>query len=123
MILDDLKIFLVENNIVESEYIKFDYDSSNGNENILINIQNNIPCDLAMRSHLRISVKFKDLEFARSTAFSIYNLLFPTDNFQKAIKINNKIMHGKLNKGPYYSGKDKSQRHIYLLDITLTYNR
>lgn len=123
MILDDLKNFIIQNNLAQNGCIKYDYDSTNGGNTILLNLYDNSPCDLARRSDIRIILKFSDLETARNTCFSLHDLLFPVDSFQKSIKINNKIMHAKLNRGPFYSGLDKSKRHNYIIDITLTYNR
>ena len=123
MILDDLKNFIVQNNIAEETDIKFDFDSAQGEKAVLLHLYDNTPCDLARRSDIRISIKYNDLEEARNTCFDLHDLLFPEDSFQKSIKINNKIMHSKLNKGPFYQGLDKSKRHNYILDITLTYNR
>lgn len=123
MILDDIKSFLVQNNLVQEQCIKFDYDAANGDETVLLHLYDNEPCDLARRSSVKITVKFNDLKLARDTVFAIHDLLFPEELFQKSVCINKKIMHIKLNKGPFYQGKDQSKRHNYILDITLTYNR
>ena len=90
---------------------------------ILLHLYDSAPCNLARRSSVRITVKFNDLTEARETCFGIHDLLFPEDLFQKSVKINGKVMHIKLNKGPFYQGKDQSKRHNYILDITVTYNR
>ena len=113
MILDDIKSFIVQNALADESVIKYDYDSAKGEDLLLLTLCDNIPCDLAMRSRIRITVKFSDLKL----------LLFPEDNFQKAIVVNGKTMHIKLNQGPYFADKDPSKRHGYVLDITVTYNR
>ena len=123
MILDDLKNFIVTNLGTEEEIIKYDYDSSKGDDVIVLQLYNNTPCDLALRSGIKITIKYSDLKLSRDTCFALYNLLFPEDHFQKAIIINGKVMHAKLNNGPYYIQKDQSKRHGYVLDITVTYNR
>lgn len=123
MILDDIKNFLVQNNLVQEECIKFDYDSSKGDDTVLLNLYDNAPCDLARRSAVRITLKFSDLKLARDTCFAMHDLLFPEELFQKSILINGKTMHARLNKGPLYQGLDPSKRHNYVLDITVTYNR
>lgn len=123
MILDDFKSFIVQNSLADEEVIKFDYDSGKGQNLLLLTLYDNVPCDLAMRSGIRITVKFADLKLSRDTCFALYNLLFPEDNFQKAVVINGKTMHLKLNKGPCFSDKDPSKRHGYVLDFTVTYNR
>lgn len=123
MILDDVKNFLVQNSLVQEDCIKFDYDAANGDNTALLHLYDSMPCDLARRSGIKITLKFSDLKLARDTAFAIHDLLFPEELFQKSVSINGKIMHVKLNKGPFYQGKDSSKRHNYVLDITLTYNR
>lgn len=123
MILDDLKNFIVQNSIADEALIKYDYDSSKGDDVILLNLYNSVPCDLARRSGIKITIKLSDLELARDTCFALHDLLFPVDAFQKAILINGKTMHARLNSGPYYLEKDSSKRHCYVLDIVLVYNR
>jgi len=123
MILDDLREFVVQNEITPEDIIKYDYDSSSGKDVLLLTLYDNVPCDLAMRSSVRILFKFQDLRQVREDCFILYSLLFPEDGFQKSIKINGKTMHLKLNQGPLYSGLDQSERHNYLLDITITYER
>lgn len=123
MILDDIKNFLVENDIIQNNKVKYDFDSSNGDEILLLQLYDNRPCDNARRSGIKLIHKFFDLEHARQTAFVVHDLFFPEDGFQKSLNVNGKIMHAKLNNGPCYQGKDASKRHNYILDITLTYNR
>lgn len=123
MILDDLKNFITQNSLADANSIKYDYDSSKGQDIVLLTLYDSLPCDLARRSSIKISMKFSDLNTARNTCFALHDLLFPKDRFQKSMTINNKIMHTKLNKGPYYLQKDTSKRHIYMLDITLIHNR
>lgn len=123
MILDDIKEFIVQNVFAQEETIKFDYDSTKGEDAILLNLYDSYPSDLARRSAVKIIIKYSDLKLCRDTCFAIHDLLFVEDGYQKAVKINGKIMHAKLNKGPYYLQKDTSNRHNYVLDITVTHNR
>ncbi len=123
MILDDLKNFIVQNSLADEALIKYDYDSSKGDDVIVLNLYDSRPCDLARRSGIKITIKLSDLELCRDTCFALHDLLFPQDSFQKAITINGKTMHATLNSGPYYLEKDSSKRHCYVLDITITYNR
>ena len=123
MILDDFKNFIVQNEIATEKIIKYDFDSSSGDDVLLLTLYDTVPCDLALRSSISFVFKFNDLRQVREDCFILYTLLFPQDSFQKAIKINGKTMHLKLNKGPLYSGIDQSKRHIYVLDITVTYER
>lgn len=123
MILDDIKNFIVQNNLAQEDCIKYDYDSSKGDNAILLHLYDNVPCDLARRSSIKLTIKFIDLKLARDSAFAIHDCLFPEEHFQKSILINGKTMHARLNKGPLYQGMDSSKRHNYVLDITLTYNR
>lgn len=123
MILDDIKSFITQNGIINTDCIKYDYDCLHGEDVCILNLYDNSPSDLALCSGIKLIAKFKDLNTARQTSFALYNLFFPKDNFQKAITINGKIMHAKLNKGPCFLEKDQSKRYIYLLDITVIHNR
>ena len=62
MILDDLKAFITQNNLAQENSVKYDYDSANGENIILLNLYDSSPCDLARRSDIRITLKFSDLE-------------------------------------------------------------
>ena len=123
MILDDIKNFLVENAQIPEDSIKYDFDSSKGDDIVLLSLYDSVPCDLAMRSGIKITIKYSDLKLSRDMCFLIHSLLFPEDLFQKSVIINGKRMHVKLIKGPFYQGKDQSKRHNYILDFTITYNR
>lgn len=123
MILDDLKSLIVNNNIAKEEKIKFDFDSNTGEDVIILKLYNHNPCDLARKASINIAVKYNSLEDARNTCFAIHDILFPEDNFQKALPINGKLVHIILNSGPSYQEKDLSQRHAYQLDVTVIYNR
>ena len=82
MILDDIKNFIVQNSLADEALIKYDYDSSKGNDVILLNLYNTLPCDLARRSGVKIVMKFADLKLVRDTCFQLHDLLFPADCFQ-----------------------------------------
>ncbi len=123
MILDDIKNFIVENFLAQEDEIKFDYDSSKGDNVLVLTLYDSLPCDLSRKSSIKITIKNSDLKLSRDTCFELHDLLFPEDCFQKSILINQKRMHAKLNKGPYYLEKDTSKRHCYVLDITLIHNR
>lgn len=123
MILDDINVFIIKNLAISQESIKFDFDSSEGQDVVLLTLYDTVPCDLSMRSNIKITFKFAQLQVARNLCFALYNLLFPQESFQKAIVINGKTMHVKLNQGPFYEGNDVSHRHEYILDISVIYNR
>ena len=122
MILDDLKAFLIANNLATSTEIKFDFDSSNTNCVTLWNY-GSVPSDLASRPTIQIQVKNLNLATARTKIQAIYDALYPKEQFQKGILINNKLMHIKPNQEPFFNEKDASERYCYIFNITVTTNR
>lgn len=123
MILDDIKSFIAASGLAQGVPINFDYDSTSGEDTILLKLYNASGTDLGRRSSVETTIKFSDLKLTRDTCFALHDLFFPEDTFQKAITVNGKTMHAKLNKGPAYLQKDSSNRHNYVLDITFTHNR
>lgn len=122
MILDDLKAFIAKKGIVEEDAIKFDYDSSNGDSVIVLWNNGSLPCDLARRSTIQITVKNPDLEASRLVCEALFKEFCPNERFQKSALINEKVMHLKALKEPYYLEKDASSRHCYVFNLLVTYD-
>lgn len=122
MILDDLKAFITDRGIVDSDSIKFDFDSSDGKNVTVLQNSGSQPCDLARRSLIQIIEKNSDLEASRLVCEEIFKAFCPREQFQKVTVINGKVMHIKVIKEPYYLEKDASGRHCYVFNILVTYD-
>ena len=120
MILDDLKAHLVALNLAQGDEIIFDFDSKNENT-ILIKKTGSNPTDLGFRSKIEIVAKNTSQQTAITKINEIWQALCPQDNFQKAILINNKTMHTKTEKEPYFRKKDQQGRFYYVFEMTVTY--
>lgn len=122
MILDDLKAFLVANNLATSTEIKFDFDGSTTNGVVLWNY-GSIPTDLGSRPTIQIAVKDTVMDTARTKARAIYDALYPKDQFQKGILINNKLMHITPRQEPFFNEQDASKRFVYIFNIIVNLDR
>lgn len=121
MILDDLKAFISGAGIVDEDAIKYDYDSTNGENVVVLWLNGSEPCDLARYSTVQVTVKNSDLDVSRLVCEEIFRLLYPDEIFQKSMRINEKIMHIRALKTPYYLEKDTSGRHCYVFNIAAIY--
>lgn len=121
MILDDLKAFICDAGIVDESAVKYDYDSTSGENVVVLWLNGSEPCDLARYSTVQVTVKNLDLDVSRLVCEEIFKLIYPDEIFQKAVKINDKIMHVRALKSPYYLQKDTSGRHCYVFNIALIY--
>jgi hypothetical protein len=122
MILDDLKAFLVANNLATSTEIKFDFDSSTANGVVLWQYDG-IVTDLGSRPAIQIAVKDTAMVTARTKIQAIYDALYPKDQFQKVIEINGKNMHITPRQEPFFNEKDASNRYIYIFNIIVNLDR
>lgn len=122
MVLDDLKAFILEKGIVPDESIKFDFDGGLG-ENVIVFWNNgSVPCDLARRSTIQVTVKNSDLDASRLICEEIYKAFYPEELYQKSMSINGKTMHINSLKDPYFLEKDSSGRHCYVFNIVVTHS-
>lgn len=122
MILDDLKAFLVAENIDTATNIYLDYGSPTGNCVVLWNY-GSIPTDLGSRPTIQIAVKDTVMATARTKIQAIYDALYPKDQFQKGILINNKLMHITPRQEPFFNEKDASNRFVYIFNIIVNLDR
>ena len=121
MILEDLKSFIVEKGIVDEGSIKFDYDGAGGENCVVIWKNGSQPCDVARRPTIQITVKNTDLAASRLICEEIFKALYPDDQYQKAMEINEKIMHVVIIKEPFYLEKDASDRHCYVFNAAIVH--
>lgn len=122
MILDDLKAFLITNNLALEEEIQFNFDGSVGNS-VVLWVYGSVKTDLGSRPTIQIAVKNTDMLMAQTQIQAIYDALYPADQFEAKIQINNKPMHIKPNQEPFFNEKDAQDRFIFIFNITVTKDR
>lgn len=120
-LLEYLKVHLNNNGIELPIYFNF---SSEKNENCIILWQyDGTPNMVARNAKVQITVKHSKMEQTEQLANSIYAILYPIGQYNKAIEINGKQMHIKPLQEPFYNEKDENKRHCYVFNINIDYDR
>lgn len=120
-LLDDLKAHLNKNGIKLP--INFNF-SSEKNENCVVLWQyDGTPNMVARNAKIQITVKHSDMQKAQKLSDMIYDILYPINQYKKAIDINGKLMHIQPLQEPFYNEKDDNKRHYYVFNINVDYNR
>lgn len=122
MILDDLKAFLIAEELATDEEIQFNYDNLTTNS-IVLWVYGSVPTDLGSKPTIQIAVKNTDMLAAQTKIQAIYDALYPKDQFQNAIIINSKTMHIRPNQEPFFNEMDKQNRYVFIFNITVTQDR
>lgn len=120
-LLQDISAHLKTNGV--SVPINFNF-SKEKNENCIVLWQyDGTPNALARNSKVQITVKNTNMQLAEKMADSIYSILYPMEQFQKAIEINGKLMHIYPIQEPFYNEQDQNNRHCYVFNINIDYDR
>lgn len=122
-ILEDLKTHLNTNGITAPIYFNWAVERQNANECIVLWLYDGTPNMIARNAKVQITVKNKDIEKAEKLADLIFDTLYPKGQYNKAIVINNEIMHIKPLQEPFYNEKDQNDRHCYVFNVNIDYDR
>lgn len=120
-LLEDLKNHLKDNGV--KTQINFNF-SSEKNENCVVLWQyDGTPNMVARNAKVQITVKNSNMKKAEDLADLIFDILYPIDQFKKAIEINGKLMHIQPIQEPFYNEKDASGRHCFVFNVNIDYDR
>ena len=104
--------------------IYYNYDAGLHSENtIVLALNGGSRSDVGMKPHVHISVKHKDMQAAEITANVVFETFYPKKQYQKPIAVNDMTMCVTADSQPYYEGKDKSGRHVYVFDLSIVHTR
>ena len=120
-LLEDLKAHLTSNGIELPIYFNF-ASTKNGNCVILWHYDGT-PNMIARNAKIQITVKHSNMRQAESLSDLIYSILYPIDQYKKAIEINGKLMQIRPLQEPFYNEKDDNQKHCYVFNINVDYER
>lgn len=120
-LLEDLKEFFIKNGIELPLNFNF---SSEKNENCIILWQyDGTPNMLGRNARVQVTVKHYNMRVAEDLAVSIYDMIYPKDQYVKAIDVNGKTMHIRPLQEPFYNERDSNKRHCYVFNINIDYDR
>lgn len=119
-ILNDLKNFLVSNNVASEQEIVFNFDDSIKNTNVLI-----LKCnggefsDIARKTTISIIAKNHLMQNAEEIANNAFLKFCPPKQYEKPILVNKKLMLIKALQPPHYKEKEKNGRHVFTFDLKI----
>nr|DAF65608.1 MAG TPA: hypothetical protein [Caudoviricetes sp.] len=122
-ILDDLKAHLNNNGVNAPIYFNYSSESSKAQECINLWLYDGTPNMLGRNSRVQITCKCADMQKSQNMADLIYSILYPVGQYNKSIEINGKRMNLKPIQEPFYNEKDQSNRHCYVFNVNIDYDR
>lgn len=122
-LLEDIKQHLTTNGITAPIYFNWANEKNNANECIVLWKYDGTPNMLARNAKIQITIKNKEMLEAEKMADSIYSILYPVDQYKKAIEINGKLMHIEPLQEPFYNELDQNSRHCYVFNVNIEYRR
>lgn len=122
-ILEDLKTHLNTNGITAPIYFNWATERQNANECIVLWLYDGTPNVVARNAKIQITVKNKEISKAEKMSDLIFDTLYPKGQYNKAIEINSKLMNIKPLQEPFYNEKDQNDRHCYVFNINVDYDR
>ena len=120
-LLEDLKEHFIENGIKLP--INFNYSSERNEDCIILWQYDGTPNMVARNAKIQITVKMEDMRCCESLADFIYSILYPVGQYKKVMVINGKYMNINPLQEPFYNLKDDNNRHCYVFNINVEYDR
>lgn len=122
-ILNDIKTFISQNNIVESSQIAFNFDDCNLSDNIIILSYNGGKYnDVAKNTTVSFLIKNTSMRDAESICNAVFELFCPPKQYEKPLFVNCKPMLVKPSILPTYKEKEQSGRHVFTFDLNIIHS-
>lgn len=122
-ILNDLKSFIVLNNICQNSDIAFNFDDFNFTGNVLIlSYKGGKYNDIARNSTVSFTIKNSSMQTAENICNSVFELFCPPKQYEKPLAVNGKLMLIKPSNMPAYKEKDKNGRHVFVFDLNIIHS-
>jgi hypothetical protein len=123
-ILNDLKNFLVSNNVAQGDDIAFNFDDFLWeNSKIILQCKGGEFSDIARKTTVAVIVKNKSAKSAELLINSAFDCFYPPNQYSKPININGKLMLIKPLQSPFYKEKEKNGRHVFAFDLKIIHKR
>lgn len=122
-LLENIKTHLSNNGVTAPIYFNYATEKNNANACVVLWQYDGTPNMVARNAKIQITVKNKDMLKAEKMSVSIFDMLYPIDQYKKAIDINGQKMHIRPLQEPFYNEKDQNERHCYVFNINIDYDR
>lgn len=122
-LLEDLKKHLTAYGITAPIYFNWASEKNGDNDCIILWLYDGTPNMVARNAKVQVTVKNSNMLKAEKMADLIYSILYPMEQYKKAIEINGKLMHIQPLQEPFYNEKDQNNRHCYVFNINIDYSR
>lgn len=121
MLLDRLGKHLKDNGI--DLPIRFNFSSEQNEDCVVLWQYDGTPKMVARNAKVQITSKHSNMLEAQKVADLIYSILYPIDQYKKAIAIDGEFMQIRPIQEPFYNEKDDCARHCFVFNIDVNYNR
>lgn len=119
-ILNDLKNFLIDKNVISSEKIAFNFDDYKfGDEKLILLCKGGEFSDIARKTIVSVIVKNKAMSEAEQLINKVFDTFCPHKQYQKPVYVNEKLMLFSPVQPPFYKEKEKDGRHVFLFDLKI----
>ena len=122
-ILNDIKSFIVLNQICQNSDIAFNFDDFNfANNVVILSYKGGKYNDIARNSTVSFTIKNSSMQTAETLCNSIFGLFCPPKQYEKPISVNGKLMLIKPAVLPTYKEKEKNGRHVFTFDLNFIHS-
>lgn len=119
-ILNDLKNFLIDEKIISSEKIAFNFDDYKfGDEKLVLLCKGGEFSDIARKTTVSVIAKNKAMKEAELLINKVFDTFCPPKQYQKPVSVNGKLMLFIPLQPPFYKEKEKDGRHVFLFDLKI----
>lgn len=119
-ILNDLKNFLVDENVISSEKVAFNFDDYKfGDEKLILLCKGGEFSDIARKTTVSVIAKNKAMNEAELLINKVFDTFCPQKQYQKPVYVNGKLMLFTPLQPPFYKEKEKDGRHVFLFDLKI----
>lgn len=123
-ILNDLKNFLVEKNVVSNDEIAFNFDDFLTDMNkLILQCKGGEFSDIARKTTVSVIIKNQSMNEAENLANKLFDCFAPPKQYEKPLSVNGKMMLIKPLQPPFYKEKEKNGRHVFSFDLKIIHKR
>ena len=123
-ILNDLKNFLITQNVAAADDIAFNFDDSlQTADKIILLCKGGEFCDVARKTAVSVIVKNQRKQDGETVINNAFDKLCPPKQYEKPLAVNGKLMLIKPAAPPAYKEKEKNGRHVFAFDINIIHKR
>ncbi|MCR5261575.1 MAG: minor capsid protein [Candidatus Gastranaerophilales bacterium] len=123
-ILNDLKSFLIAQNVAAEKDIAFNFDDSvQISDKLILLCKGGEYSDIARKTTVSVLVKNQLMQNAENIINNAFDKLCPPKQYEKPLSVNGKLMLIKPVQPPFYKEKEKNGRHVFAFEMKIVHKR